>query len=92
VYIAKLDLDPEEIDAPEPYIAMSTAVDVAIFDAIDRGYIPRNFGKFWIVDGHIVIDNKPVKNCFHPAIEKCGQPGETQFCPDCERLVGWEEL
>ena len=55
MYIAKLDLDP---DTTEEYIAFDDSVDEAIKDAIDRGYIKRNFGRFWIVLGHIVIDKE----------------------------------
>jgi len=84
MYIAKLNDDPDW--------SVDEAVHEAIINAMDAGHIQRDFGRFWVVDDHIVIDEKPVRNCFHPAIEKCGEPGELQFCPDCERYVGWEDL
>ena len=58
MYIAKLDIAPEDANAPEEFIALDESVDKAIQEAIDRGYIKRNFGRFWIVLGHIVIDKE----------------------------------
>ena len=85
MYIAKLDLDP---DTTEEYIAFDDSVDEAIKDAIDRGYIKRNYqGGFWIVDEHIVIDA-----CLHPSIPTIERFGDWEFCQDCEQFVGWEDL
>jgi hypothetical protein len=86
LYIAKLYFGPNNDYETED------AVHEAIHDALDIGAIEKNFGRFWVVDGHILIDKEGFELCFHPTIEKCGLPGETQFCPDCEEHIGWEEL
>jgi hypothetical protein len=51
VYVAKLNLEDE-------YVTEDEAVHEAIWDAMDAGHITSAFGRFWVVEGYILIDEK----------------------------------
>lgn len=48
MYVAKLNPDPE--------ISEDEAVHEAIWDAMDAGHVTAAFGRFWVVEGYIIID------------------------------------
>jgi hypothetical protein len=56
VYVAKLPTSDRY--APGTEITKEDAVHEAILDAIDSGHITENFGRFWVVEGYILIDEK----------------------------------
>jgi hypothetical protein len=48
VYVAKLNPDPE--------ISEDEAIHEAIWEAMLAGDVTADFGRFWIVEGYILID------------------------------------
>lgn len=48
MYVAKLNDDPE--------ISEDEAVHEAIWDAMVAGDVTEAFGRFWVVEGYIIID------------------------------------